>query len=477
MPALLLTLDLRWKLAYGFIALTVKPSSVGLTTAAARTLLAPLEESGGRADLIARRLEAAIRRGLLLDGERLPAEPELAARLGVSTVTLREALTVLRGQGLVTTRRGRGGGSFVRAPADRGAPLQRFGIGELRDLGDQRRAISGAAARLAAERAQPEEIRRLEEQVQRLDSAATAAERRRATAELTLAVAAASQSPRLTDEEARLRSELGDLDLGDEAPAGDRRRLVAAIAARDAALAGRLAEELVAAETERLIRGRLESPGTLPGGLEDVAGELDRLFAGLEELGGRFGALAPQRRDDLQPLRPAILALLDEHAELVAGTGIVTAPGLLADAPRWLEWWWTGARGTPEPLRVNLDPAAPDFYDYTTTDWWRAREPSMTGPYVDYACTNAYALTLSVPVAGFEGRLGVAAADVPLASLETRLLPPLAALGRPAALVSAEGRVIASSSPAKLPGQRLEAAGGEASPVRSWRLVELSDCG
>src|SRR5206468_535129 len=153
---------------------------------------------------------------------------------------------------------------------------------------------------------------------------------------------------------------------------------------------------------------RLESPGALPGGLEDVAAELDRLFAGLEELGGHFGALvtgAPLGRDDLQPLRPAILALLDEHADLVVGTGIVTAPGLLADAPRWLEWWWTGARGTPEPLRVNLDPAAPDFYDYTTTDWWLATEPSMTGPYVDYACTNAYAITLSVPVAGPRGRL------------------------------------------------------------------------
>jgi hypothetical protein len=248
---------------------------------------------------------------------------------------------------------------------------------------------------------------------------------------------------------------------------------VAAIAARDAELAGRLAEELVAAETERLIRGRLVSPEALPGGLDGVAAELDRLFAGLQELGARFGALAPARRDDLQPLRPAIFALLDEHAELVAGAGIVTAPGLLADAPRWLEWWWTSARGTPEPLRVNLDPAAPDFYDYTATGWWLADGPAMTGPYVDYACTNQYAITVSVPVPGAHGRLGVAAADVPLASLETRLVPALAALGRPAALTGADGRVIASTSAAALPGQRLEAGRGTASPVRSWRLVDL----
>ena len=85
-------------LAYGFIALTVKPPPI--TTAAARTLFAPLEDSGSRAELVARRLGDAIRVGLVLDGERLPAETELAAQFGVSTVTLREALTILRAQGI-----------------------------------------------------------------------------------------------------------------------------------------------------------------------------------------------------------------------------------------------------------------------------------------------------------------------------------------------------------------------------------------
>ena len=54
--------------------------------------------------------------GLLAAGEQLPGETELAGQLGVSTVTLREALMALRQQGLVTTRRGRGGGSFVALP-------------------------------------------------------------------------------------------------------------------------------------------------------------------------------------------------------------------------------------------------------------------------------------------------------------------------------------------------------------------------
>ena len=90
-----------------------------LTTVRARTLFTPLD-TGGRADTVTRRLAQAIRLGLLLDGERLPAESQLAGQLGVSTVTLREALATLRTMGLVETRRGRGGGSFVRAPDDPG---------------------------------------------------------------------------------------------------------------------------------------------------------------------------------------------------------------------------------------------------------------------------------------------------------------------------------------------------------------------
>ncbi len=218
--------------------------------------------------MVAHRLSQAIRLGLILDRERLPSETRLAEQLGVSTVTLREALAVLREQGLVTTRRGRGGGTFVQAPADHASGLvqrlRQFTTQELRDLGDHRGAVSGTAARLAAERALPEEVQSLTRQVERLRAASTMSERRRADTQFNIEVAAAAQSPRLTREELRLRAEVGDLlwlqlDSGDhEASVRARSRLVEAIGRRDPLLARELAELHVSADTARLLQLRLE---------------------------------------------------------------------------------------------------------------------------------------------------------------------------------------------------------------------------
>lgn len=55
---------------------------------------------------VARQVELLILRGILRPGERLPAERELADRLGVSRPSLREALEMLEAKGLVVTRPG-----------------------------------------------------------------------------------------------------------------------------------------------------------------------------------------------------------------------------------------------------------------------------------------------------------------------------------------------------------------------------------
>ncbi|HKD88812.1 MAG TPA: GntR family transcriptional regulator, partial [Streptosporangiaceae bacterium] len=61
-------------------------------------------------------LADAIAAGQLSPGDRLPAEGDLAAWLGVSRMTLRHALGELAQRGLVTRAVGRGGGTFVAEP-------------------------------------------------------------------------------------------------------------------------------------------------------------------------------------------------------------------------------------------------------------------------------------------------------------------------------------------------------------------------
>src|ERR1700694_5722 len=82
-----------------------------LSTLTRRVLFAPLADQG-RAGAVAERLRTAISLGILAENEQLPSETDLAAQFNISPVTLRDALTELRAAGLVTTLRGRGGGTW-----------------------------------------------------------------------------------------------------------------------------------------------------------------------------------------------------------------------------------------------------------------------------------------------------------------------------------------------------------------------------
>lgn len=57
---------------------------------------------------VVRQIEQLILRGILKPGERLPSERELSERLGVSRPSLREALSELQENGLLTSRAGAG---------------------------------------------------------------------------------------------------------------------------------------------------------------------------------------------------------------------------------------------------------------------------------------------------------------------------------------------------------------------------------
>lgn len=65
---------------------------------------------------IERWLIDVIGRGDLVSGDRLPREGDLAAALGVSRMTLRQALSTMEAQGTVVRRPGRSGGTYVSEP-------------------------------------------------------------------------------------------------------------------------------------------------------------------------------------------------------------------------------------------------------------------------------------------------------------------------------------------------------------------------
>ncbi len=232
-------------------------------------LFAPIDTEP-RVEVVVRRLSDVIALGLLADGEQLPGESDLASRLGVSTVTLREALMALRQQGLVVTRRGRRGGSFVCAPPDTlGERLNRrlaaHGTEELRDLGDHYAAVAGAAAALAADRADDHDLEPVRRSLAEFARTSDPTARGRIDGRLRVEVAAASQSARLTRAEIGFQTELGALSClvyAEEATylaAAERHcDLMKALTTGDGAAARTVAEEHVGVGMARLIELRLE---------------------------------------------------------------------------------------------------------------------------------------------------------------------------------------------------------------------------
>ncbi len=102
------------------------------------------------------RLLAVIKLGVVGPGERFPAERELAAMLGVSRITLREAIGDLRAAGYVESRRGRFGGTFVTytPPAPSRVELRRIAVEDADKINDAltfRMAVETGAAQILAQ--------------------------------------------------------------------------------------------------------------------------------------------------------------------------------------------------------------------------------------------------------------------------------------------------------------------------------------
>ncbi len=115
---------------------------------------------------IADQIRSSILSGEFAPGDKLPPERELAEMFGVSRPSVREALNVLASSGLVQSYQG--GGTVVMSLVDTTgsntlSELIRVQQDRALDVIEVRKCMESWTAWYAAERALPEDIRRLEE--------------------------------------------------------------------------------------------------------------------------------------------------------------------------------------------------------------------------------------------------------------------------------------------------------------------------
>ena len=251
--------------------MSIGSETVGRTTRIDLTgVLRPVREGNAFEETV-ERLLTIIKLGMVAPGDKFPPERELAAQLGISRLTLREAIRELSDAGYVCSRRGRLGGTFVTytRPAPDKAEVRRLAIEDADKLSDAltfRLAVeSGAADVLASKFAASREDRIeavLAAKLAEVNAAGPADYRRLDTlfhlsiAELAgsslLAAACADARMRLND----LLNAIPVLQRNIDHTAGQHQAIVAAVLAGDP-LAARTAVAEHLAGTAALLRGFL----------------------------------------------------------------------------------------------------------------------------------------------------------------------------------------------------------------------------
>jgi GntR family transcriptional regulator, transcriptional repressor for pyruvate dehydrogenase complex len=125
------------------------------------------------AELIAAELRSQIVRREFQPGMTLPAEGELMARFRVSRPTLREAYRILETESLISVRRGVGGGALVLAPEITVAAryvglLLQLDDATIADVYEARAALEPVCAGMMAARKDPDDVRALNECIDRV---------------------------------------------------------------------------------------------------------------------------------------------------------------------------------------------------------------------------------------------------------------------------------------------------------------------
>lgn len=236
---------------------------VPLSDPAADIVFRPIR-TGNALDVTVERLLCAIRLGVVPTGDRFPAERDLAVRLNISRITLREAIGHLHQRGYVESRRGRRGGTFVAGPPPRPTPLDvrrdlTAADTDLEGLLTFRRALeTGTVVRLAEVGLSTEQIRLLERRLTDTETADPGNYRRCDTVlHITLAWLTGSRqmTAALTDARMRVNRIMDAVPLNEDGYAdsdGQHREIVRAVENRDPEGARRALEGHLSGVEERL---------------------------------------------------------------------------------------------------------------------------------------------------------------------------------------------------------------------------------
>lgn len=116
------------------------------------------------------RIRVAIFRGDLKPGDQLPPEPELARQLAVGRSAVREAIRILESAGLLTVRRGHGGGTFVQKSDVASlvpvfADILRLALVEVSELTRTRVLLESVVIQEAGARISPEDVAALHKNI------------------------------------------------------------------------------------------------------------------------------------------------------------------------------------------------------------------------------------------------------------------------------------------------------------------------
>jgi GntR family transcriptional repressor for pyruvate dehydrogenase complex len=230
-------------------------------------------------EYVADQIRRQIGLGIIGPGEALPPERDLARMFGVGRATVQLAMGTLEAQRLITTRRGRSGGSFVLAALEPSAVDMRvIDVANSSDVIssaiDYRIAVEPVVAGLAASRRTKADIGTLSRAAQRMADADTDQEFMRRDTAFHLAIAKVTRNSFLIEgiENTRLQlnavlSLLPDTRAEHVRSIRDHEQILSAIEERDAAAASSAMTAHVQDTSENLhtilrsITRRRQAPG------------------------------------------------------------------------------------------------------------------------------------------------------------------------------------------------------------------------